>query len=259
MVGWGRTGIGAGAMLALALVIAGCGDSATPATQHPATSRGPKAASGTVILADTFTRTVAGGWGTPDSGPAWQVSADQAPQTSVDGSSGLVTIATAQQGSFVSIPTQATDLAVTGRFHLDKLPVAENVSVHVWARGSGGADTYRFYLSIDPAGAVVATFPAMVGNQIQGKPVAATVPSTYAPGTWWRFRVVVSGSDPTHLQARVWADGTTEPTTWLIDTTDTTPQLQQLTGRMSLGAYTGAKQTALPLQVAFDDVSVAVP
>ncbi len=38
-------------------------------------------------------------------------------------------------------------------------------------------------------------------------------------GTKYSLRVVLAGN---HLQARAWVAGTTEPTTWLIDTTDST-------------------------------------
>lgn len=42
---------------------------------------------------------------------------------------------------------------------------------------------------------------------------------TLSTGTFYWIRVVMSGN---HLQARVWQDGTSEPGSWLIDTTDNT-------------------------------------
>lgn len=262
MRGWRRGATRTGALLGLAVVLAGCGILAqkSPTPAPPAASvAAVRSASGTILLSDTFTRTVTDGWGAPETGPAWLVAQGQAAGVSVDGSAGLIVLSSVPGGHFPDVPIGDADLAVTGRFQLDRLPVGAPVSVHVWLRGTGGADTYRCYVSIHPDGSATVAMPAMVGNQAQGQTPNATVPETYAAGTWWRFHVVVSGTAPTTLQARVWPDGTDEPTTWLVDATDATPELQALVGRVSVGAYAGEGETAVPITVAVDDLVIAVP
>ena len=45
-------------------------------------------------------------------------------------------------------------------------------------------------------------------------------------GVVLRERVQFLGANPTTIRARVWLDGTPEPSTWLLDTTDSTPAEQ---------------------------------
>lgn len=48
----------------------------------------------------------------------------------------------------------------------------------------------------------------------------STASVSLSTATWYRARFRVSGSGPVTLQARVWLDGTLEPTTWSITATD---------------------------------------
>lgn len=52
-----------------------------------------------------------------------------------------------------------------------------------------------------------------------------------------RFRVTQATATTTRLQARLWAAGTIEPTTWQIDTTDASTSLQNISGGMAVDSY----------------------
>ena len=87
------------------------------------------------------------------------------------------------------------------------------------------------------------------------------VPET---GTWYRFRIeAVPGADATEVRARVWADGSAEPSTWQIDAADTSSS-RRTAGTIGVWSYgSGAKHwddlTMAPIDVGpFDVITSAV-
>lgn len=52
-----------------------------------------------------------------------------------------------------------------------------------------------------------------------------------------RFRVTQTSATGTHLQARIWDAAQSEPTPWLVDATDMTPVLQNISGGMAVDSY----------------------
>lgn len=65
----------------------------------------------------------------------------------------------------------------------------------------------------------------------------ATVPS-FTGGCSIRMRV--SGSSPTVVSAKVWADGSSEPASWSVQVSDNTAALQGLSGYSGLTPYNGS-------------------
>jgi len=63
----------------------------------------------------------------------------------------------------------------------------------------------------------------------------ATGAFTLNAATYYQVRVIMAGN---HLQARIWADGSSEPGTWIIDTTDATYSSAGRFG-MSFNTYGG--------------------
>jgi len=60
------------------------------------------------------------------------------------------------------------------------------------------------------------------------------------------------GTGTTSLATKVWLQGTTEPTPWLLTTSDTTAALQAA-GAVGLGNYLSSSSTNAPVTVSFDD------
>jgi hypothetical protein len=65
-------------------------------------------------------------------------------------------------------------------------------------------------------------------------------------------RVQAVGSSPTTLQAKVWAEGGTEPASWLQSATDSASGLQG-TGGVGFGPYVSASATATVV-IRYDDL-----
>ncbi len=75
---------------------------------------------------------------------------------------------------------------------------------------------------------------------------------TVSPGSFVWLRAQVSGSSPTTIRIRAWADGGTEPTTWQYSATNSTAGLQ-VAGGLGLRAYTSSAVTNAPITLSFDD------
>jgi hypothetical protein len=81
---------------------------------------------------------------------------------------------------------------------------------------------------------------------------------SYTPGVFLTVRLQVTRTSPTTIQARVWAAGTTEPSTWQKTATDTTAALQAA-GRIGLYSYLSGSATASPRVMSWDDLWAGAP
>src|SRR5487761_1252232 len=74
-------------------------------------------------------------------------------------------------------------------------------------------------------------------------------------GTAYSLRVVLAGN---HLQARIWQAGTTEPSTWLIDTTDSTYSAAGQFGLIS-NTFAGSDTVTVATMTGTDNQSLQSP
>ena len=175
---------------------------------------------GSVIASDTFNRTVTGGWGTANTGGSWTV-LDTPSSWSVSPGTGSINVpATAQRRavlggvsvqdvdllSKITLPRctsagKACDAFVLGRASAGSNPTYYRVGV---AQGSGSPDILLRAQRSDGTN--------LVNDLDTGIPAA--------DGTQVMLRVEFQGVNPTVIRARAWPAGTTEPSTWLLDTTD---------------------------------------
>ena len=70
-----------------------------------------------------------------------------------------------------------------------------------------------------------------------------------------RVRAQVSGTSPTTIRIRAWADGSPEPGTWAYTVTNSVAELQA-PGGVGLRAYIGGTTTNAPVLVTFDNFLV---
>jgi len=207
---------------------------------------------GQVYAADTFSRTVARGFGTAMTGGAW-TAAGTSTATSVSGDAGHVQIATAgaSAGAFLN-GVSVSDVAVQARVSLAEMPTGGGTYVYLSGRRVGSSD-YRSVLRVSSTGAVSLGLTKMV-NGVQTSLVSRTVPGlVYTPGTVLVLRLDLSGSGTTALATKVWVDGTTEPAAWTTTATDTTAELQRA-GGVGITAYLSGSSTTLPARVDVGDI-----
>ena len=238
----------------------------TSATQSPMTISVDELVAGpppgtpppaTLHAADSFSRTISGGWGTADVGGAWS-SASPA-SLSVDGVMGNITMATPGSGPSVfltDVSSTTTDLTIAAR--TDKPATGGGIYLSVAARRVSGAGDYRAKIRLQPNAQVSAQLVRVAANGTETAlgPLTAVAGLTYDPTIGVRIRVHATGTSPTTLRARVWSGSAAEPSTWHATATDSTTALQ-VAGGVGLTSYLSGSATNAPVVARFDDLSVA--
>lgn len=199
---------------------------------------------GTVDIADTFTRSVTDGWGTADAGGAWTLISGTASEFDVDGSKGTINVSATGTEYNQRLTGTATDFDVSVKISTDKGTTGDEQQALVSARHTG-TDAYRVVVIFAVDDSIALRLDGMGG--IAGPTTVGGL--THAANTAFRVRLQVQGST---IRARIWLDGSSEPGTWDITATDTS-----ITGpgSVQLGAWVGASTSNLPIVFAFDELS----
>ena len=180
---------------------------------------GTPRASGTIFATDTFAgRSVTGGWGTTTAGQSWVVQTGSPAALSVSGGEGILrgssTLGTERLtlGTGTAADTEAVDRYTSGAYGSD--------TGHVMLRFSSPSSYYSAGLDAPLSGSEINVMRTSGGVETR----VANVAFTAATGTayWQRVRITTSGTSAT-IQVRVWADGTSEPSTWNLSYTDASP------------------------------------
>ncbi|MDJ0337979.1 PKD domain-containing protein [Cryobacterium sp. PH31-O1] len=224
-------------------------DNATATAQAMQAVVVPDADPNTPLATDAFSRTVATGLGTADTGGAWSTTGT-ASNYSVSGDVGrLKASAGATVNAYLpGVSLLDTDILVTTTLQQD-------------ATGSGaytsligrrvGTDDYRVRMKNVSTGVV--QLQLMRGaTTLKAQNIAGL---TYTTGSAMQLRLQVTGSSPTTVRAKVWALGTPEPASWQITATDSTAALQTA-GAVGLAFYLGSTATVTPVTATFDDLIV---
>ncbi|TDD75386.1 PKD domain-containing protein [Actinomadura rubrisoli] len=210
------------------------------------------ATSGT-LAADAFGRTVSGGWGNADTGGAW----------SRNGSGGVLSVGGTGQielgapgnsggGYLNGVSSTGTDLTFTAA--LDKEGTGNGVYLSAIGRRVGSEGDYRARLRLRPSGVVSLKLSRLASGNTETDIVAeqAVEGLTYEPGKRLHARLQVTGTSPTTLKAKVWADGAAEPA-WQLTGTDATAGLQAA-GSIGVWTYLAGNTTNAPVVVSVDDL-----
>jgi PKD repeat protein len=222
-------------------------DGAAASTTQTVTVSAPPPPAGE-LATDRFERAVTSGWGSADVGGSWTVNSQS--KTSVAGGFGRFA---ANAGSTLTatlsqVASPRTDAHVVT--WVDKL-ANQYVNVSVAPR-IVGASSYSARLRVNANGTValqlVRDGTALAGGTVSGLTVGA--------GTKLHVRTQAAGTSPTTLRAKVWLDGTAEPSAWQVSASDTTAALQT-SGAVGVVVYTGSGTTNGPISVAFDELHVA--
>jgi PKD repeat protein len=229
-------------------------DGATDSTSQLVTATdGPP-----VLADDTFTRTVASGWGTTPVGGAWTVSPASA--FSVNGSEGVLTsnAGNGRNTYLRGISSTSTDLRVT--FGINKVTTGSGLYLSTVGRSIIGAGDYRSVLRFHNDGRLAIRLSRTAANGAETFLVNETVlPGlTYVAGDRVHIRQQVTGTSPTTLRVRVWKAGTPEPSTWNFTATDSTSNLQGA-GAVGFVTYLSGSATNAPIVLTADDLVVTQP
>jgi len=223
---------------------------ATGTLTQPVTVTAP---AGPGLLAqDTFTRTVTGGWGSADTGGPWSTSGGSANVGVAQGTGRLQAAAGATTSALLP-GASSDDSDLRFSVGLDRAATGGGVYVTAIGRRLDAATDYRSTTKLLADGRVTVslsrraagTETALGSTTVAGLTVAA-------PGRV-QVRLQVTGTAPTTVRTKVWADGTAEPAAWLLSAPDTTAALQA-PGSTGLTVYLSGSATGSPVVASFDDL-----
>ncbi len=208
------------------------------------------------LAADTFSRTVTDGFGTAELGGAWTATAGA---TSVVSGAGRLALGSASSVAGARLPAASgTDLTTQVTESWDKAPNGSGGWFLLRGRITTGGE-YRLKIAHKATGAVTAR---LVRTDSTGAETAITTETTVSGLTYTGTPIAalfqVTGTNPTTLRAKVWAASQTQPSAWLIDTTDATTALQG-PGHTGLAALLSSTTTNVPVTVRVDNYNVVTP
>lgn len=172
---------------------------------------------------------------------------------------GVLTISAVPGGHFQTAFVNDLEIELSARWRVEQLPSGAPMTIHFWPRCVAGLAQYRFYVSLTPDGDLFAKWDAVESGGHVQLGDAIKVGAGYEPREWWRARVQELGSDPTTIRARVWQEGTPEPSGWTIELSDLAPGPREVSDSIRLGVFAGAGERRLPLRASFTDLSVLRP
>lgn len=207
-----------------------------------------------VLAQDAFGRSVATGWGSADTGGAWSTSGT-ASAFSVSGGAGLMRLTSGGQtlgATLGSVSSTSTDLTLTAAY--DKAQTGGGTYLSVLGRRVSASSNYQANIRFESSGAVTARLSAISGGAETVLVRSTSSLLTYTPGQQVRIRLQVTGTSPTTVRLKVWADGASEPASWQLSATSSTSALQAA-GSIGLSQYLSTTSTSTPLVLSVDDLT----
>ena len=238
----------------------------TPALGSPVvgptpTSPPPSGGGGTTAtVSDYFQRNVASSWGSAGQGGAYTGTDTNA--FGVNGNNGYATVSSNGQ-QLVAILGDTSLLGVDMRIKVkvSRLATGAQHEIALMARSRPGAGQYRARLALDTNGSVVVGGQKWVEstrtNSNIGQPVVVGG-LTYQPNSYLWLRFQVTGTNPTTLRIKTWADGQAEPSAWHYTATDSQSVLQTA-GSVGIISRLPDNSTSAPVAFAYDDFTVTAP
>jgi large repetitive protein len=216
--------------------------SLTVTDNQGATNTTTKSVTVTSALAqDAFNRATTNGWGNADTGGAWTLSGGATSFSTVTGwGQQTVSAGTTKTATLPSVTSTSSDLTVTlsgdsaasggGLYYsgIGRLVGSTDYEARVWVKAGGAVQLQLLQGSTTLAAA-----------NITGLTVVNATDQL-------KLRVQVFGTSPTTIRAKVWSGTGTEPTAWMLSTTDSTAALQ-VAGTVGLRSYLSASATTTPV------------
>lgn len=206
-------------------------------------------------VVDTFSRTVANGWGAADQGGSYTVTGTAA-NFAVGSGVGTMSVPAANTeriANLANVSMDDTDQRI--KFIVNTLPVGAAATIRVYARQQDASNLYQLGIFITVSGAFQVHAKKLIGGVQTAIGSNATVTGlSFSTSTTYWMRAAVTDSSPSNLFIKVWADGTVEPD-WQFLAQDSDAVLQG-TGSVSLVSRLETGETALPILFTYDSYQV---
>jgi hypothetical protein len=236
----------------LAVALLGCGRIGFPNAGDAVTSDvGAADAPISVVLAsDDFARTLSGTWGTADVGGSWLIYNPDAATVGVAGDHAFATMNTATTYADFQVPSAtAIDSEVSAIVSFGSVPATGSQYAFIMLRWVATSTAYLFVAELDAAG----TMQAVIRRNTPAGPVTISTATNVLTNVAANDRIALAlratRTSPTTLCARMWRDGTAEPSACTTTVQDATPALQAR-GISYLGAQNVGSATPATLSFA---------
>lgn len=199
-------------------------------------------------ITDTFTRTVANGWGTLDTGEIWTQNGGAPADYSVNGTRGRIdhpsvnaTRLMAKSGTHTAPDIRLTVLP-------SAVSTGAAIACDIWAQFATTSNSYLCRLAFDLGGVATLFLYKLVAG-------AATLftsvglGGTYVASEQYTVRLQINGSS---LKAKAWKTANNEPTGWTISVTDAT----FTSGQVVVGSFIPTGNTNVSPSMQFDNVFI---
>ena len=178
------------------------------------------------------------------------------PNFAVTGGLGTISVPTAgATRSALLNSTSATDVDFSFSVRTDKATVGGNHYIYGVVRRNG-TNEYSVKMRFATNGNVFVSSSQTINNTETPIGSEVLVPGlNHIANSIIRFRGQVTGTSPTTLRVRAWADGSAEPSTWQYTATNSAAALQ-VAGSLGLRVYMASGVTNAPVLFSFDDFRV---
>ncbi len=208
------------------------------------------------VATDSFSRSVPAGLGGADVGGSWSVSGSGADFSVANGTARVQQSSPGRGASARLGSALSTDTDLTTTLSLARAATGGGSYLSVLGRSVAGAGDYRLKVWLAGDQSLRVSLGRTVGSSEAALSPATTVTPRYVAGTPVHVRLRVRGTGTTTVLGTAWT-GDTEPASWTLRGTDTTPALQT-PGTPGLVSYLSGSATTSQT-VTVDDLSVTTP
>lgn len=198
-------------------------------------------------ISDTFTRTVANGWGAADTGEVWTPNA--AAQFSTNGTVGQISVEAVGARRMVTLGVSLTDVDMIYSVSIPVTAAGAAITSSALLRYVSASTHYYAGVQFETAGTITARIVRRVAD-VDATLASVATGLTYTPGTLYRVRTQIVGST---LRMRVWDASGSEPTVWHASAPAITAA-----GAVGIRALlTTGNTNTLPVILSYDNLSVS--
>lgn len=216
-------------------------------------SRGEAECPDEPVVSDTFTRTVASGWGSADTGQAWTNVGGAASDFNVGSGIGTHrhTAVNVVHRSVINATT--TDQEIKVDLDVSQLALTDGLFTGPILRHAASTDFYWCRAGFMPGGVLQLNIRKRVANVETSISSMVTLPFTYAADQMFSVRFQVIGQE---LKARIWPTAQAETEAWTVETTDAS---HAGAGQIGLRSVVGTSATNVNPVFGYDNFSYADP
>ncbi len=207
------------------------------------------------FAADAFARSASSGWGTADIGGPYTVEGTAA-NYSVDGTAGNIVVpGPGRTRSALLNEVSQANIDIRFRVAADKVATGSRYFAYAVARRNSNNE-YRPQLIFNTNGTFSVHAGALVGGSESSLGSPVVVPGvTQSAGAYVWVRAQLTGTNPTTIRIKAWAEGQPEPGAWLFTVTNSAAALQS-PGSVGMRTYVSSAATNAPVTLSFDDYEV---